>query len=660
MRLSWIVAGFAAMLLGAATTQAAVTELIIDPPEPFAAGTGFGKAGEYQRIKGVAKGELDPALAANKVIVDLDKAPRNVRGMVEYETDVFILMPKDLSKGSGVLLYDVTNRGRKFLLHWINDAKSTSPGAINDPRLAEHAGNGFALGRGHAIVWSGWDPDAPKANNGISIRVPVATDGGRPIVQRIRDEFQIATRGPGDGSSYRLAYPAATTDKSKATLTVRERESDKRVTIEPDRWEFTDIRTIRLLPAGSKFEPVKIHEIWYEATEPKVLGIGYAATRDLISFLRSAQKDGKDRPNPLAPPAGSKAQLKTLAIGISQSGRYLRHHLDLGMNIDEKGRRVFDGVLAHISGAGKVFANHRFGMPNRTATQHEDRFYPESWFPFGYRLELDPFTGKTGRLVRQRSIDPKIIESNTSTEYWQKAAALIHIEPKGRGDADLPPNVRAFLIAGTQHGGRAGLDDKPGLCQMPKNPHNPAPALRALLVALEEWVVEGKTPPASRVPRLRDKTAVIAGDVKLPKVAGLVTPPGVNPLGPLVDWVNPPATFDKTYAMRVPAVDADGNETSGLRLPTLAVPTATYTGWNVYKAYPSELCDRDGTHLPFAKTRAERDAKGDPRLSLEERYKGKDDYVAKVRAAADALVKQRLLLAKDADIYVEQAKAARF
>jgi hypothetical protein len=660
MRMHALALGIAAWLAAAGAARAGITELILEPAEPFAPGAMFGQAGEYVRIKGVARGEVDPALPANKAIADIDKAARNARGMVEYETDVFILQPKDMSKGSGVLLYDVTNRGRKFLLHWLHDAKATSPGAVNDPRTKEHAGNGLALERGHAVVWSGWDPDAPKANNGMTIRVPIATDGGRPIVQRIRDEFQVATRGPGDGLTHRLPYPAAESDPAKAQLAVRERESDKRTIISLEKWAFIDNRTIRLLPEGTKFEPVRIYELWYEATEPKVLGLGYAATRDLVAFLRSEKADQKGRPNPLLASGAVKGSLKTLAIGISQSGRYLRHFLDLGMNGDEKGRRVFDGVFAHISGAGKVFANHRFGMPNRTATQHEDRFYPESWFPFGYRLEQDHFTGRNGRIIARKPTDPKVIESNTSTEYWQKAASLVHTDPKGRGDADLPANVRVYLIAGTQHGGRAGLDDSKGLCQMPRNPHNAAPVLRALLVALEEWVVKGTQPPSSRVPRINSRTAVAPSEIRLPKLVGFSSPPGANPLGPQVDWINPPAGFERTYAVRVPQVDADGNEVAGVRLPPVAVPLGTYTGWNVYRAYPSELCDRDGSYLPFARTRAERESKGDPRLSLAERYQGKDDYVAKVKAAADALVKQRLLLERDAAAYVEQARKVGF
>ena len=642
----------AVLLASCAFAQAEIVELRLDAPEPFAEGKSFGSAGAYVRVKGVARGELDPKDPKNKAIVDLDKAPLNARGSVEYETDVFILRPADPAKGSQVLVCEVTNRGRKFFLHWLSEAKATSPAAVNDPKSVADAGNAFGLDRGYTLVWSGWDPDAPKANNGMTIRVPIAAEGGKAIVERIRHEFQVATRGPGDGTSIALPYPAAATDTAKARLTVRTAEVDARAEIASDKWEFASPASIRLKD-GAKFEPVKIYEFWYDAKDPNVLGIGYAATRDLIAFLRHAPTDKVGE-------ARTSSRMKTIAIGISQSGRYLRHYLELGMNVDEKGRRVFDGVLAHISGAGKVFANHRFGQPNRTATQHEDRFYPENWFPFGYRSERDPLSNKVGALIGKRTTDPKVIEVNTSTEYWQKGASLVHTDPAGRADATLPPDVRVFLIAGTQHGGRAGLDDKPGLCAMPRNPHNPMPALRALLVVLDDWVSRNRAPPASRVPEISQRTAIEASVVKMPKVAELMQPVGATMIGAPVDWVNPPIKVEKSYGARVPAVNEDGNEVVGIRLPPIAVPLGTYTGWNLYKAAPSDMCDRDGSFHAFAKTKAEREAKGDGRLSIAERYKGKDDYVAKVKAAADRLVADRLLLPPDAAAYVETAKKVDF
>ncbi len=291
--------------------------------------------------------------------------------------------------------------------------------------------------------------------------------------------------------------------------------------------------------------------------------------------------------------------------------------------------------MSHVAGAGKVFANHRFGMPGRTATQHEDRLYPENWFPFGNAVATDPFSRKTGAILQGGPTDPLVIETNSSTEYWQKGASLVHTDPTGRNDADLPSNVRVYLIAGTQHGARP--DANPGPCVNPRNPHSATPALRALFVALEEWVTKGTAPPPSRIPRIADGTAVAAKSIEMPAVPGFAVAPGANQIVPPVDWVDPPARIDNVYGARVCAVDADGNEVAGIRLPPIAAPLGTHTGWNVYRAQPCELADRDGSFIAFARTNRERETAGDPRSSLEERYGSRAAYVAKVEAAAAAL-----------------------
>jgi hypothetical protein len=326
------------------------------------------------------------------------------------------------------------------------------------------------------------------------------------------------------------------------------------------------------------------------------------------------------------------------------------------MNDDGQGRRVFDGVLTHVAGAGKTFANHSFAMPGRTATQHEDRLYPENWFPFANAVATDPYSGRRAALLQGRPTDPLMIEVNTSTEYWQKGASLIHTNPAGHDDAALPPGNRVYMVAGTQHGGGPGTEPTPGPCVNPRNPHSASPALRALFVALEEWVTTGMAPPVSRVPLIAAGTAVPAGSVAMPKVPGFAGPPGDNRIAAPVDWVDPPARLDNFYGARVCAVDADGNENAGIRLPPIAVPLGTYTGWNAYRAQPCGLCDRDGSLIPFARTRHEREAAGDPRPSLEERYGNRDAYVAEVKAAADALVAARLLLPADAALYVREAE----
>jgi hypothetical protein len=318
---------------------------------------------------------------------------------------------------------------------------------------------------------------------------------------------------------------------------------------------------------------------------------------------------------------------------------------------------VFDGVFSHVAGAGKVFANHSFGMPGRTATQHEDRLYPENWFPYSTAQTADPVSGRIAAILGGTPNDPKIIETNSATEYWQKGASLIHTDSGLRRDLPLPENSRAYLIAGTQHGGRPGVNPAPGPCVNPRNWHSATPALRALFVALEDWVTTGTAPPPSRVPSLAAGTAVTADRITMPKVAGFAVAPGANPILPPVDWVELPEKSPAPYTAFVSAVDSDGNEIAGIRLPQVAVPLGTHTGWNVYKAQPDELADRDGSFIAFARTKAERDATGDPRPSLEERYGSHEAYVEQIREAASALVAERLLLPDDADRLVAIAAA---
>jgi hypothetical protein len=651
-----------------------ITGITISAVEPFAEGKAFGEAGGYVRVRGVAHGVLDPKAAENADIVDLDKAARNAAGLVEYATDFFVLRPAEPRLGSGILVYDVTNRGSKRILQLLDDVPANDPIAVNDPKTASDAGLGFLFERGHSIVWSGWDPGAPRANNGLGADFPVALENGKPISGRFRDEFHAGTRGPAELVVRRLSYPAASLNQPAARLTVRDREADRRRDIPRAEWEFIDNRSIRLVPEGRAFEPFKIYELWYEATEPKVLGIGFAAVRDLVSFLRYEHTD-----NPLLAPtlpspasgggsgrgerAGNSlldeaAEIRhAIGFGVSQSGRFLRHFLELGMNRDSAGRRVFDGVMSHVAGAGKVFANHRFGMPGRTATQHEDRLYPENWFPFGNAVATDPFSGNTGAILNGEPSDPLVIETNTATEYWQKGASLVHTDTSGTKDAELPANVRVYLIAGTQHAGRPGADPRPGPCVNPRNPHSATPALRALFHALEAWVTTGIAPPPSRVPSLAAGTAVEAATVHMPRVKGFALAPGANRITPPVDWVNPPEDGpSQFYETFVSAVDADGNEIAGIRLPPIAVPLATHTGWNVYRAQPGELCDRDGSRISFARSRAEREAADDPRPSLGERYGSRAAYVARVGEAAAALVAERLLLPMDAEAFVAAAR----
>lgn len=586
-----------------------ITAIEITSRTPFVGGAPFGDVGAYERLDGVAIGELDPAHPDNRGIVNIDKAPRNARGRVEYRSDVCILRPADPERGNGRILYEVNNRGRIMLFANLCAGK---PG--NQPASPADIGNALPLKLGFTLVWSGWDPGAPRANGGLGLDAPVASDNGAPIARRIREEFISGTRG-GDLQQFRLSYEAATHD---AALIVRRTQTAPR---RPVAFEFIDARTIRL--AQGVPEPGSIYEFRYTATKPRILGIGFAATRDIISHLRNSAS-GHD--------LLGHQPTHALGFGISQAGRYLRDHLAQGFNCDEDGARVFDGIFTHVAGIGRVFFNTEFGQPGRTRTWHEDHDFPEITYPFA-----------TGSLMRGDDSDPKVIETNTSTEYWQKGASLLHTD--GERDVALPPNVRGYYLPGTQHGGKAGMPRDAGPCTNPRNWHDPMPAIRALLIALDEWVANGREPPPSRLPHIADGTLVRAEAVAWPKLASLVPPRTSNDVVELEDWTTAQSSTRAWQAL-VPQVDADGNEIAGIRLPDIAVPRGTFTGWNLYKApLPTgELADREGTYLAFAATRAEREQSGDPRPSIEERYPTQETHTARVREVVSALRRDRLLL----------------
>ena len=629
--------------------SAHVIEFNIAAVESFADGTAFGNTGAYERVRGTFKGKLDPADPRNKVIVNIDKAPRNAAGRVEYEADFFMLRPVDGARGNGKLVYDVTNRGRKNI-HWrLMDTRPASPAHANDPRTLEDAGNGLLFRMGYTILWSGWDPDAPRINNGMGMKPVIATNNGKPIVRVIRDELISGTRSPAR-ETFRLTHNAFTTDQSQAKLSVRRREADVRQEIPASDWAYVNDREIRLLPEGTKPVTGSIYEFHYPAKDPRVLGIGMAASRDLISFMKYESADAKGAPSPAR---GIKA---ALGFGISQSGRFLRDFVYQGFNQDTRGRKVFDGTLAHTAGVGGVFLNAEFGQPGRTSTQFEDHMMPENEFPFSAARLTDPVTGKTDSILRNDGFDPLWMESNTSTEYWQKGASMLTTDPLGSKDVELPATARVYLIAGTQHAGQAWMTSTPGNNVNPRNPHSPTPAMRALLIALSDWV-DGKAPPPSQTPRIADNTLIAVDRLQFPAIPNMAIARKVNVFGVLKDWTKPEMDMNKPYRPLVTKVDADGNEIAGIRLPDIAVPLGTYTGWNLYKTpyVEGELGDRDGSFAPFVATASEREARKDPRLSLQERYSTHTNYVTKVIDAVNKLVAARLLLTEDAERFVVRA-----
>jgi hypothetical protein len=653
--------GYAALALLATTAaaDARVTKIDIVKREPFAGGQAFGTVGPYEKVVGRFHGELDPRNPLDAVIVDLDKAPRNARGMVEYSADFYILKPVDLGKGNGALFYELSNRGNKGMLARFNDA----PGG-NDPTTPAQAGNGFLMQQGYTLLWNGWMPGLGAANDALRIELPVANNASGPIVETVWDELLF---NENDAKQARLTFKATSIDKSQAALYVRNHNSEAPSVIPVDQWEFVDAQTVRLLPAGTPFKIGAVYQFVYKAANPVVAGIGFAATRDIVSFARYAAADDAGTLNPLAG-AGGPALTRAISQGNSQSGRYLRDFIYSGFNEDETHRIVFDGSIPTVA-AGRIFLNYRFAQPGRiNPAGHGFMFFPGAEFPFAYENQTDPFTGKSDGIFarcRASSTCPKVIHVNSGTEYWQAGQSLVTTDPMGQHDTTPPDDVRIWSMASVAHQGVTPAMPK-GVCAMPYNLTDYRPFLRAALVALDRWVKDGKAPPASRYPHIADGTLVDA--IKLdPGIPGLAMAKGPNSkerfdFGAqidkgVIDHVLPVALKDR-YRVLVPSVDADGNETGGLRLPDIAVPTGTAFGWSVRSEAgggTGELCYLDGAFLAFAKTKAERAASKDPRPSLEERYRDSADYADKVRQAAAKLEQEGYLLPADAKRIVERA-----
>jgi len=656
-----------AVAFGAPTlAEAHITRIEITRVEsPTFESMSFGDVGQYEKLRLRAFGEVDPNDPRNAVVTDISLAPRNAKGLVEYSMDVLILKPVDSSKGNHRLFYHMNNRGNIggppvgiSVLFAFNNG-----GGGNDPTTAADVGNGFLMRQGYTIVSSGWDAGVAPGNNRLTITVPIAKNpDGSTIVGPALEEFVI---DDAITMTAALTYPAATLDKSQASFSVRVHYTDLPEPMSAGDWEYVNDRAIRLLPAGTLFQQGRLYEFTYPAKDPLVAGLGFAATRDLAAFLRHAVTDDEGNPNPLA---GNVQAVYT--FGVSQPSRFMRDYVHLGFNEDESARPVFDGILNWIGGGSGIFVNHRFAQPGRTHRQHIGRWYPEREFPFANQVSFDPNTGKTdGRLGRcvTSNTCPRIFEVNSSNEYWVKGGSLLHTDTRGN-DLRGHLNVRSYLFSSLPHGAQSG----PGICQQPRNPVVPNPGLRALLVALDEWVSEGRKPPRSRVPRRAAGTMVpslpqsLVGFPSIPgvKYDGLMTTGDLFDFGPLSDQgvltTLPPVLVGSPYPVFVPKTDGDGNDLAGIRLPEVAVPLATYTGWAL-RAAPfagGDLCDAAGQKIDFRQTKAERLAIGDPRLSIEERYPTHEKYVKEVRHAAKQLWFDRLLLDEDVERYIQAAEAS--
>lgn len=655
-----------AVLTLPAVAHARITRIEIARIEsPAFGGASFGEVGQYEKLVGRAFGEVDPRDLRNRSITDLALAPRNARGMVEYDTGIIILRPIDPARGNRGLFYELTNRGVILSLRAFNE--SPIP-ATTDPTAAD-AGNGFLMRRGYTLLFSGWDLSAVGT---FSSSFPVATGpGGAPIVGPAVEEFVFDNLPPTpQPTSAALQYPAAVLDTSQATLTVRARLGDPQTPIPPSGWRFVDARTIQLLPEGTRFAAGSLYELAYRARDPRVAGLALAAVRDLPAFLHRAAFDDGGAANPLAGRID-----RVIGHGISQPARLLHEFVQLGFNRDEDGRQVFDGILDYIAGASGGFFNVRFAQPFRTHRQHIGRWTPERVFPFANQLLFDPVTRRLGgRLVActlTRSC-PKIIEANSSNEYWVKGGSLLHTDTRGRDLLVDPASVRYYHFASRPHSSATG----PGICEQERNPLAPTAGLRALLVVLDDWASRGVAPPRSRLPRRIDGTLVPSlpqSRVGFPVIPG-VRYTGLVTTGDLFDFgrrfddgildfrvrnaviVSP--IVASPYPVFVPATDEDGNEIAGVRFPDVEVPVATYTGYGFRAAGfgGPDLCDAFGQAIPFKATRAEREAAGDPRLSIQERYPTHAAYVDAVTRAAARLERDRFLLQEDVDRIVEEAE----
>jgi hypothetical protein len=619
---------------------------------PAFGGQSFGAAGAYEVVTGRVVIAVDPAHPRNAGIVDLERAPRNAQGKVEASAPVIVLRPADPSRGNGTLIYDVVNRGRILALALFNEAPFA-----NDLSAAATAGNGFLMRQGYTLAWSGWQGDAPTAGGLLRLEAPVLAGVTGPS----REEFVFDhVRSP---VTVELTYPVAAGGESGATLTVRAREPDARAT--PPGLDFKFVSPTRIeisRPPG--FDAGAIYELVYTARDPMVTGLSFAAIRDLVSFLRYGVTDPAGLPNPLAR-NGQIEIARAIGFGISQSGRLLRDFIYQGHHLDEAGRPVFDGLWPHIAGARRGFFNARFAQPGRYSRQHEDHLYPGDQFPFTYGATTDPLSGRTdGVLARCTAASrcPRIFHTDTDTEGFQARAWLLTTAPDG-APLRLPANVRAYYLAGLPHFSAPNIVAMPTAnCAAYNNPLHAGPAMRALLEALQAWLVDGIAPPESRYPSLADGTLIApeAAKADYPALPGIASMGVVNRVH-LVDHAVMPPLKGAAYPTLLPTLDSDGHALGALRLPAIEAPRATYLGWNLrgtgYAA--GALCSLTGSTIPLPGNAATAAAARDTRRPLDARYPTPDAYVQAVEQAARKLAEARLLLPEDVESAITAARSGR-
>lgn len=660
-----LLCGFLALLVPCTWSPiagAAVDRIEILDREPVAGGAAFGAAGAYEKIRGRASFALDPDSHANAAIADLALAPRDAQGRVRFFAEFLMVRPIEAARGNGTLLYEVNNRGRIAILSQLDEARAT-----NDPLTAEDFGNGFLLQQGFTLLWSAWvwDVAADPSERRFLFEPPIATRNGEPIIGKVAYEFLVnAPRATASFTGIEgLPYRFANGDQRDAQLTVRERPDGVRQTIPRSRWSFVpqpDGGIPRELRLEGGFRPGLLYELTAMARDPVVVGLGMAGIRDLLSYLRGHSLAGTP------PPA------RTLIFGISQSGRLIQTMLLRGLHVDEAGRPVFDGAFIHVAGGGKGGFDYRFAMPTRHASMLEDHIYPTDYFPFTTTAERDPLTGASGSVLdkaRELGAVPKLFFTNESTEYWNRSASLIHTDPTGRRDIPVDPHARIYLIAGAQH--YVGRQRERGPYANCVNPLNHYRALRALLLALDRWVRDQGEPPPSRYPRISDGTLVTVAVYRtsFPKIPGLMMPlsnlrPPRLDLGRrfasqrIADVV--PPHVGTPFQTLVPKPDRDGLDQGGVELPEVLVPLGTRVSFNTRNpaaGFPWATARWDGSFIPLPRTEAERQALGDPRPSLALRYASRDDYEAKLRAAAQRIAASGLLRIEEIDALVSEGGA---
>ena len=633
---------------GAATvasekSKEAVTGVEVRARSVVLDGQPFGAAGAYEKIAGTIRFAADPAHPLHRSITDIGLAPKNAGGRVEFSGDFYVLKPVDARKGNGRLLLDLCNRGRKVALGMFN-----STVRVPDPATPAEFGNGFLMRQGYTVAWIGWQPDVPRRDGLMVLDAPRAQGVTGWVRCELRPNTRVDTLPLAD--RYHIPHPVADLSDPQARVTVRSHAGPDAAPVDVRRpaWRFPDAGRIEM---KGGFTPGAIYDVFYRAVNPPVVGLGFLAVRDAAAWLRWGSAAGGN-------PCAGEIE-RAYLFGVSQSGRFLRHMLYLGLDEDEQGRMVFDAVMPHVAGGRRGEFNLRFGQPSLNAQESVGSLPP---FRFDELL---------ARLVRRGRV-PRVFATNTSAEYWRGDASLIHTDLEGRSDIEPPEFARAYLFAGTQHtpGALPPLAEDPntgsrGLQRF--NVTDYAPLLRAALVNLDRWASEGVEPPASVFPRLADGTAVEAESTApfFRKIPGARFPDRiVRPLrldfGPEIEKgiAAYPPKAGAAYRTCVSAIDADGNEVAGIRLPTLAAPLATLTGWNPRhpdQGVPGDLMQMMGSTLPFPRTRAERAASGDPRASIEERYPSRAAYLESVRAAAQKLVAARHVLAEDVEAIVERA-----